>query len=84
MTESTEPYAEQYLEGRRSGRAGAPRNTNPYFTRTDSNESTEVWRSRYDVWRQGWIEGHAIFDRDELAKTSDVPHEPPAATGRAR
>jgi hypothetical protein len=64
MTECTEPYADQYLEGRRCGRAGAQIDTNPHFARTDGNESTEVWRARYDVWRQGWLEGHANFERD--------------------
>jgi hypothetical protein len=77
MTEVTEPYAEQYLEGRRCGSTGALRNTNPYFSRTDMHESTEVWRSKYDVWRQGWLEGHAIFERDGPAKTSDGPHISP-------
>jgi hypothetical protein len=72
MTEFTEPYSEQYLEGRRCGRTGAQRNTNPYFARTESNESTEVWRSKYDIWRQGWIEGHAIFERDGPAKADNL------------
>lgn len=31
MTECTEPFAEQYLEGRRCGRNGAHRDTNPFF-----------------------------------------------------
>jgi hypothetical protein len=73
MNESTQPYAEQYLEGRRSGMTGAERDTNPYFSRTEKDESTEVWRSKYDVWRQGWMEGHAIFERDGPPKTNREP-----------
>ena len=62
---STEPYAAEYIEGRRAGLAGAERDTNPYFSRSDDDashsESAEVWRSKYDVWRQGWISGNLMF-----------------------
>lgn len=70
MTDSTEPYTQEYLEGRRCGRQGAHRDTNPFFARTGNSESTEVWRSKYDVWRQGWSEGHAIFEREGLAQAA--------------
>jgi hypothetical protein len=73
MSEPIQPYAEQYLEGRRSGMTGAERNTNPYFARTYTDESTEEWRSKYDVWRQGWMEGHDIFERDGLPKPDKEP-----------
>ncbi len=74
MPRSGEPYAQQYFEGRESGRSGSERNSNPYFSRphtsSDLVESAEEWRSKYDVWRQGWMEGHVIFERDGPRKAS--------------
>jgi hypothetical protein len=72
MTECTEPYAAQYFEGRQSGQSGTHRDTNPFFSRTTNQdgipESSEVWRSKYDVWRQGWMEGHALFEAARVTK----------------
>ena len=64
--QDAEPYAEQYAEGRRAALAGSERDANPYFARNDDAaghpESQEVWRSKYDVWRQGWMEGHSTVE----------------------
>ncbi len=72
MTQRTDPYAEQYLEGRRCGLNGVARDMNPYFVRTEKEtsppESEEIWRSKYDIWRQGWMEGHAQFERHDARK----------------
>ncbi len=66
MAEPDEPFAHEYLQGRQAGLAGAERDTNPYFARENDAagvpESHELWRNRYDVWRQGWIEGHSLFE----------------------
>ena len=67
MDEHTEPYAHEYLEGRQSGLAGTERDANPYFTRASDAagvpEPHDVWQSKYDIWRQGWMEGHALANR---------------------
>ena len=68
MIACTQTYSEQYREGHRCGRLGTPRDRNPYFSRSMNEagqpESVEVWRSKYDVWRAGWTEGHDAFERD--------------------
>ena len=75
MTECIEPYAEQYVQGRRSALDGKERDTNPYFSREDDAagvpESHEVWRAKYDVWRQGWIEGRALFEQQQRKGVSN-------------
>jgi len=72
MIDAKAPYAEQYFEGRRCGQSGAQRNTNPFFSRPASQagipDSEEVWRSKYDIWRQGWMEGSALFKLHGLSE----------------
>ncbi len=69
---SNETYAQQYSEGVASGRSGNERDSNPYLSQThdssDRAESAEKWRSKYDVWRQGWTEGNLIYKRDGPGK----------------
>lgn len=76
-----QPYADEYAEGRRAGMAGLDRDLNPYFYRVDdatgTPDSHEVWRNKYDVWRQGWMEGHSKAgpDRAQHKAADDQPHD---------
>ena len=66
-TTHVEPYDRAYREGRDAALGGAERDTNRYFSREFDSagvpESHEVWRSKYDAWRQGWQEGHTTLER---------------------
>ena len=72
--QESEPYFAEYVEGRCAALAGVTRNRNPYFAREDDPagrpESHEVWRSKYDVWRQGWMEGHSQLS--DTAKATNL------------
>jgi RimJ/RimL family protein N-acetyltransferase len=81
-------YSACYADGRRAGLSGRHRDTNPSIARTANADgaldSDETWRAKYDMWRQGWIEGNQVITTSEKRMSiSTRQHESPSPVSGA-